>query len=221
MKGLALLLGVAVTITLLARVQAVRPAETLPFYDGPDFTPRWTPSVRHHVAPFALRAQTGQPFTSDDLAGRVHVASFIYTRCAGVCPMMVEQLAKVQAALATRPGALLVSYTVTPNDDTPALLAQFGAARGIDPARWKLVTGDADQIYGLARTSYFSDDGRLDKARPASEQFLHTEKVLLVDRAGRLRGVYNGTLSREIEKLIEDMDELLKPRTLDPKPLGP
>jgi hypothetical protein len=60
--------------------------------------------------------------------------------------------------------------------------------------------------------AHFADDGRLDKARPASERLLHTEKLLLVDRAGRLRGVYSGTLSHEIDKLIADMDELLEPR---------
>lgn len=59
--------------------------------------------------------------------------------------------------------------------------------RGIDPARWWLVTGDAEQIYGLARRSYFGDDGRLEAEKAASEQFLHTGKALLVDREGHLR----------------------------------
>lgn len=104
----------------------------------------------------------------------------------------------------------MVSYTATPQDDTPATLAAFGEARGINAGRWKLVTGDPEQIYDLARSSYFADDGRLVPGKPAVEQFLHTEKVLLVDSNGRLRGVYNATLPHEIDKLMVDLDVLLE-----------
>ena len=204
-----LVAGIAVAAAF-ARVQAALPTETLPFYDKADFTPSWGRSGGHRVHSFDLVSQTGERFRSADLDGRVHIASFIYTRCAGVCPVMVQQLSKVQDALATRPGALLVSYSVTPNDDTPATLSDFGARSRIDPSKWKLVTGDAEQIYALARTSYFADDGRLDGSQPASAQFLHTEKVLLVDQQGRLRGVYNGTLSHEVDKLLADLDVLLQ-----------
>jgi protein SCO1/2 len=181
----------------------------LPYYDSPDFTPRWGAPVNHRIEAFDLVAQTGTRFSDVDLNGRVHIASFIYTRCSGVCPMMVQQLSKVQDALDTRPGATLVSFSVTPQNDTPELLAKFGEMKGIDPARWKLLTGSAEQIYNLARTSYFADDGRLNGTQPAAEQFLHTEKLLLVDQTGRLRGVYNGTLSHEIDKLIADLDTLI------------
>jgi len=172
---------------------------TLPFYDTPQFTPRWTP-VEHRIAPFRLRTQTGASISERDLIGRVHVASFIYTRCGAVCPILVRQLARVQAKTAAR----IVSYTVTPDVDTPRALAAFGRERGVDPSRWWLVTGDAAQIYQLARTSYFADDGRVGGAAA----FLHTEKVLLVDREGRLRGVYNGTQPHEIDELIDDIGKI-------------
>jgi len=188
--------------------EAVKTAPNLPFYDSADFTPRWTRTSAHRIADFALVTQDGVPFTQHDVMGRVHVASFIYTRCAGVCPAMVTQLSKVQKAVAGR-DALLVSYSVTPQDDTPESLAAFGQARGIDSDRWKLVTGDPEQIYGLARMSYFADDGRLAAGTAATEQFLHTEKALLVDREGRLRGVYNATVPHDIEKLIADLEQLL------------
>jgi protein SCO1/2 len=72
------------------------------------------------------------------------------------------------------------------------------------------VTGNPEQIYALARTSYFADDGRLEAGKAATEQFLHTEKALLVDREGRLRGVYNATLPHEVDKLLTDLDLLLR-----------
>lgn len=187
----------------------VAPAPALPFYDSADLTPRWTRSSGHTIADFSLVTQEGASVTRNDLVGKVHVASFIFTRCAGICPAMVTQLSKVQEAINGR-DALLVSYSVTPQDDTPGTLATFGEMRGVDPTRWKLVTGDPEQIYALARTSYFADDGRLEAGKPAIDQFLHTEKALLVDRNGRLRGVYNATLPHDIDKLMADLDLLLE-----------
>jgi protein SCO1/2 len=206
-----LLTFVAVTMAVGAMLvmDAVHTAPALPFYDSADLSPRWTRSVDHHVADFDLVTQEGTSITRADLLGRVHVASFIYTHCAGVCPSMVTQLKKVQAAIDGRSGAVLISYSVAPKQDTPTTLTAFAESRGINAATWKLVTGDAEQIYSLARTSYFADDGRLDSSAPAAEQFLHTEKVLLVDRDGRLRGVYNATLPHEIDKLITDLQTLL------------
>jgi protein SCO1 len=196
-SGLALTVGTA------------SPAPVLPFYDSVELTPRWRP-VAHRTAAFDLVTQTGDRLTAGALRGRVHVASFIYTRCAAVCPAMIAQLSKVQTAIAGRSDALLVSYTVTPQQDTPEMLARFAADRSIDSRSWKLVTGDAEQIYALARTSYFADDGRLDAETPAAQQFLHTEKALLVDQDGRIRGVYNATVPHDIDKLIADLELLLR-----------
>jgi protein SCO1/2 len=171
---------------------------SLPFYDSAQFTPRWNP-VAHRVGAFRLTRQTGDAVTERDLAGRVHVASFVYTKCAAVCPILVSQLARVRRAT----DALIVSYTVTPEVDTPAALAAFGRSRGIDPSQWWLLTGEAAQIFRLAKESYFADDDRA-----GSTEFLHTEKVLLVDAEGRLRGVYNGTQPHDIDQLIRDIGRL-------------
>jgi protein SCO1/2 len=208
MMRLAAVILVAVGIGFALVSDAVHTAPALPFYDSADFSPRWTSSVDHRIDDFTLIAQDGKPLRRSDLLGRVHVATFIYTRCAGVCPAMVTQLKRVQRAIEKRSDALMVSYTVTPNVDTPEMLNRFGSERGIDPERWKLVTGDAAKIYALARTSYFADDTRLDDASSGAEEFLHTEKALLVDQEGRLRGVYNATVPHDIDKLIADLSVL-------------
>ena len=179
----------------------------LPYYESSDFTPIWTTSA-HHVGAFSLTTQTGAPITDRDLAGRVHVASFIYTRCSAICPLLVSNLKRVQAAV-DDPGFLLVSYSVTPDLDSPAVLDVFGREQGIAPSRWKLVTGDRDQIYSLARNSYFASDERLRATLDQPDAFLHTEKLVLVDRQGKLRGVYDGTQPFEIEHVIDDARWLL------------
>jgi protein SCO1/2 len=197
--------GVTIAATVGLMIWTSGSTSALPFYDSADLSPRWSRSVQHRIADFDLVAQDGGAIRRSDLLGRIHVATFIYTRCTAVCPAMVTQLSKVQRAIGDATDALLVSYSATPHLDTPASLKRFAAERGIDDARWKLVTGDPEQIYALARVSYFADDGRLDASRPANEQFLHTEKALLVDREGRIRGVYNATVPYDIEKLVGDI----------------
>ena len=90
----------------------------------------------------------------------------------------------------------------------PAVLAAFGRERRIDPARWSLVTGSRRTIYTLARTSYFADDTRAGAAADDETAFLHSEKLLLVDAGGHLRGVYNGTQPFAVDQLMADFAAL-------------
>ena len=184
----------------------MRPVSVLPYYDSRDFTPHWSP-VTHRVGPFHLVDQRNQPFTEKDLDGKIHVASFIFTSCPSVCPTLVQKLKPVQEALRGQSDVLMVSYSVTPLTDTPKVLAEFGQLRGIDPARWRLLTGDLGEVSRVLRDSYFADDNRPIDGEPQS-RILHTEKVLLVDRERRVRGIYNGTNAFEMERLVEDIETL-------------
>jgi len=205
-----LLLGVLALTALVAASgsggASARP-ESLPYYEARTFTPNWS-GTAHRVAPFRLRTQTGAVLTNDDLAGKIHVASFIYTRCSAICPTLVANLRRVSLAI-TDPRLVFVSYSVTPDLDTPEVLADFGREHRIDADRWKLVTGDARQIYALARDSYFASDERLRETLSTSDAFLHTEQVVLVDGSGRIRGVYNGTQPFEMTHLTSDIKSLL------------
>jgi protein SCO1/2 len=180
----------------------------LPYYEDRDFTPRWA-QVQHAIGDFELTSQSGATVTRNDLAGRIHVASFLFTTCPSICPTLVQQLKRIDVATRDVPDLRIVSYSVTPESDTPARLAQFGRERGIDPARWMLLTGSARTIASLARDSYFADDSRLDTSGTESAgQVLHTEKLLLVDGEGHLRGVYNGTIPFDVTRLIGDIRAL-------------
>lgn len=203
--GLLLVVGALVLTGAYTASVSRGPVPALPYYDGPDFTPRWTPVV-HRVGDFQLVTQTGRQVTRTDLSGRIHVASFLFTTCPTICPTLVQQLERVQEATRDVPNLLIVSYSVTPATDTPARLAEFGRERGIDPSQWLLLTGEASVIAALARESYFADDSRLDRSAP--DQVLHTEKLLLVDGDGHLRGIYNGTIPFEVNRLIEDIRAL-------------
>ena len=183
------------------------PESALPFYSTADLTPSWRGSA-HRVGEFSLLSQTGSAFTNRDLSGRVHLASFIYTRCSGVCPALVTSLRRVDREL--RDGRFrIVSYSVTPDLDPPPVLAAFGSERGIDPSRWILATGEKSEIFRLARESYFASDDIMSKTLADPNAFLHTEKLILVDGAGKLRGVYDGTLPSDVDHAIADARVLL------------
>jgi len=211
MKKLMMSVSLVGVLSVLGIIVWSHRVAALPYYGASDFTPNWRP-VAHRVGAFSLTDQRGRAFTDQDVAGRVYVASFIYTRCSLVCPVLVKNLRTVQNATVSAGigGAMIVSFSVTPDIDTPEVLGAFGRERGIDADRWRLVTGDKQTIYSLARDAYFADDERVRAAVDQPDAFLHTEKLVLVDQQGRLRGVYDGTLPRDIELLIADAQALLK-----------
>lgn len=196
-----------VAVALTAYISVNGSGADLPFYGTRDFTPSWG-GTAHRVGAFSLLNQTGAKFTDSDLRGRVHLASFIYTRCSGVCPALVASLRRVDRALQDD-RFRIVSYSVTPDLDPPDVLAAYGAERNIDPKRWILATGDKSEIFRLARESYFASDEVMSKTLADPNAFLHTEKLLLVDGAGKLRGVYDGTLPSDVDHAIADARVLL------------
>jgi protein SCO1/2 len=102
-----------------------------------------------------------------------------------------------------------VSFSVTPDLDPPAVLKAFGDERHIDRVRWILATGDKAEVFRLARDRFFASDEVLAKTLADPDAFLHTEKLVLIDATGHLRGVYDGTLAAEVDHLIDDARSLL------------
>ncbi|MEL6345224.1 MAG: SCO family protein [Myxococcota bacterium] len=187
----------------------------LPYYDSPDFTPRWhepaaLPADFHTVTPFALKDQHNQPFTEADLDGKVVVVDFFFTFCPTICPKLTASMARIDAELPTDADVVLVSHTVAPEYDTPQKLRDFAKRSQITSPRWFLVTGERAEIYRLGRSVYFAE-GSMGKTKGADE-FLHTESMVLVDQNGHLRGIYNGLDAEAVGQLIADAQALLEER---------
>lgn len=202
-------------LSLTTAALAVEPATVvLPFFDSADLSPRWAgePSDgpkagSHRIADFQFTNQHGQTVTRADLLGKIHVADFFFTSCPGICATLTRNLKRVQDATADS-DVTLISYSVTPSMDTPEVLADYAKKFGVDDTRWHLTTGDKEATYDLARASYFADG--LKNQGKGSEKFLHTENLFLVDAQGRIRGVYNGTRTMDVKRLIEDIQHLLQ-----------
>ena len=187
----------------------------LPFYNTPDFTPVWIPEntspgkiIDHRVGNFSFTDQAGESISEKNVAGRIHVANFMFTSCGSICPKMMTNLLTLQKEFRNTDDVVLLSYSVTPWKDSVPRLKKYADQLGIETAKWHLLTGNTSAIYELARRDYFAEEET--GFQKDSSEFLHTEHFLLVDRDGYLRGVYNGTLALEAERLAEDIKELLK-----------
>lgn len=186
----------------------------LPFINKPDFTPEWIatddPAYKniHTIPAFSFTNQNGETVTEKDVAGKIYVTDFIFTRCGSICPMMTTNMATLQEKYKNDDEILLLSHTVTPTMDSVAVLKRYAENKGIISGKWHLLTGNEDDIYALAKKQYFAGD-TIGYYQTGNE-FLHTENFILVDKYRRIRGVYNGTLALEMERLMDDIATLKK-----------
>lgn len=191
----------------------VKEEVTLPFFNSADFTPEWIAKdtkaydAIHKIPPFSFTNQEGVKVTNKDYEGKIYVADFFFTTCTGICRQLSLNMKTIQETYKDDEEVLLLSHSVTPEMDSVPVLKKYADAYGIDASKWNLVTGDKEAIYELARTAYFSDEDFV-KTQEAST-FIHTENFLLIDKKGRIRGVYNGTLKLATKRLLRHI-ELLK-----------
>lgn len=156
------------------------------------------------LPPFELTADDGRPFGSQELAGRVWVASFIFTRCETVCPAITRQMARIQGRTRNlEPAFHLVSITVDPEFDDPARLAAYARAHRASPRMWTFLSGPADAVReAVVRGLRISMDH--DAERPGTEGILHGIQLVLVDGEGRIRGYYDPDDANTVDRVVRD-----------------
>jgi len=158
------------------------------------------------VPDFALVERNGKPVTLADLRGKVWIADFIFTHCAGPCPLMTMRMAKLQDALQAT-DLRLVSFTVDPERDTPEVLTKYADQYGADRERWWFLTGDKGAIHGLCTNGF-----RLAVIENAdgTSQPGHSTMFVLVDRKAQIRGYYESTDDDAVDVLRRDLQTLLR-----------
>ena len=190
-------------------IQRKQEIRVLPFYTSADFTPRWIKNNSvddasvHTIPSFQFRDQDNQPVTEKTFAGKIYVADFFFTACPGICKKLTTNLALVQTAFQNDKNVLLLSHSVTPESDDVTRLQQYANANGVIRNKWHLVTGKREDIYAIARNAYFADEDV--GVQKNSNDFLHTENVLLIDKHHHIRGIYKGTSVKDINDLIADI----------------
>jgi protein SCO1/2 len=188
--------------------------EGLPFINKPDFTPEWIekkdPAYAsiHRIPAFSFTDQDGKMVTEKTVEGKIYVADFIFTRCGSICPKMTNNMGLLQEKFKNNDEVLLLSHSVTPEMDSVPVLKKYAEDKGVISGKWHLLTGKEEEIYALAKKQYYAGD-TIGYYQTGNE-FLHTENFILVDKHRRIRGVYNGTLPLEMERLEDDINTLLK-----------
>lgn len=154
------------------------------------------------VPDFALTDQSGRAFESKpNLDGKIWVANFIFTTCAGPCPRMTSQFRKLRDEVKDHPELRMVSFTIDPARDTPEALAMYGKQFGARPDKWYFLTGAQKDLHRLSRNVFMLGDvdGTLE----------HSSRFVLVDRESRIRGFYDSSDEEAMRKLMADLRGLL------------
>lgn len=162
-------------------------------------------TVYHTIPDFNFINQYGKTVTKKDFEDKIYVADFIFTTCQSICPKMSEQMTHVQEKIKGMDDVLLLSHTVDPENDSVPVLLEYAKKMGAVEEKWHLVTGEKKEIYDIARKGYLvtamEGDG-------GPEDFIHSEKFLLIDKKGRIRGFYDGTDPKEIKRLLDEIKVL-------------
>ena len=172
------------------------PEKMLPIYSPRDINPELVDSTVQHIgndhkiANFTFTNQNGKIITQKEYENTIYVADFFFTTCPTICPKMTDNMVWLQNQLKKYPNVKLLSFSVTPDIDTPQILKKYAIKKGVDDSRWNLVTGDKKAIYYLARKSYLA----VKTGKPEElYDMVHTENFILVDKNKRIRGFYDGT----------------------------
>jgi protein SCO1/2/putative membrane protein len=156
-------------------------------------TPPPSTDVLGSVADFALTERSGQTVHRDDLKGKVWIAAFVFTCCNQSCPHISSNMERLQRDLAGNPDVVLVSFSVNPASDDPETLRAYADSYHADPDRWLFLTGKEDEVYHLIRDSFHLAVQQNEGAeRTPGNEVMHSSKLTVVDRQGRIRGYYDG-----------------------------
>jgi protein SCO1/2 len=181
---LVLVLGVAIA------ARSLRPSPPLPVFGD--------------VPAFHLVDQRGEPYGTVAMLGHVTVVDFVFTRCTSSCPRLTARMAELQGRLASaRSDVHLVSFSVDPENDTPAVLARYAGAAHADPARWTFVTGPVDDVSAAVVRGFKVSAAKF--ATGANDyDVTHGDWFVLVDAKGKLRGYYSTVEASDVDRLAVD-----------------
>jgi protein SCO1/2 len=157
-------------------------------------------TIFHHVADFNLIDQDGKKVSLKSFDGQIIVASFFYIHCPTVCTQMNSNMDLLAHNYAKNKMIRFVTVTVDPDRDTAPALKSYSNRFSLPDGKWTFLTGDTSTIYNLARKSLFVNALRL-----GANDFIYSDKLILIDPVKRIRGYYEGTDSKDIIKLNDEI----------------
>jgi len=165
-----------------------------------------TDSIDYFLPNFQFTDQDGNPVDSNTIKGKIFVADFFFTSCPSICPKMMKEMDEVYSKYQSDNNVVILSYSIDPVRDSVARLKNYEKKIGFSSKQWHLLTGNKDSIYSLA--DKFLVSAAEDPDAPGGH--IHSGNFILVDRHRRIRGYYDGTKEESVQKLMDEMDILLK-----------
>lgn len=185
----------------------------LPFFSDSDFTPYWIDpklpmdKALHRVRGLSFANQHDEIIDDSIVRGKIFVAGFFDLECKTFCMVINENLQKVQSAFINDVDVLLLSHSIGQYRNTEALTRYAEKFHAIE-GKWHYLQGSKAKMSRIKKTAYLADERMLFIEQPHREQ--HPERVLLVDPAGHIRGVYSGTIAGDVQRIIDDIRILKK-----------
>lgn len=161
----------------------------------------------HTIGDFKFTDHEGRMISSKQVEGKVYVVEYFFTTCKSICPVMNKQMQRVHQAYKHDPTFRILSFTVDPVNDSQEVMKAYAADHNVEEgSNWHFITGKKEKLYALARKSFFVlKPAEAENLGDAGSDFIHTNNFVLIDGEGRIRGYYDGTSEKEVDKLIGDI----------------
>lgn len=188
--------------------------------------------INPDIPDFNFIDQDGKSFSNKQTEGKIYVAEYFFTTCKGICPKMNANMRRVFDEFKDNKDFMILSHTCMPevdsvhilkkyeqrmlgstlrqrHDGSYELIADTTGKKITTATNWKFLTGSKKELYQMARQGYMIDNGKPDSLQ-IEQQFIHTQFFALVDRYGRVRGIYDGLVEGELQKLLSDIPKLME-----------
>jgi protein SCO1/2 len=164
-----------------------------------------TDTSYYQIPGFRFTNQDSLPVTDHTFEGKIYVTDFFFISCPTICPKMKTQMKRVYDKFKGNQDVMLLSYTIDPRHDTPAVLKEFAKNLGVSGNQWQFATGSKEEIFKTGKT--YMVVAQEDAGAPGG--LLHSGHFVLVDKEKHVRGMYDGTTEEGADKLMADIDKLL------------
>lgn len=165
-----------------------------------------TDTTQHYIPDFAFTNQEGNTVGKAQMEGKITIVDFFFTSCPSICPDMSREMERVNDMFRDEPRVQIFSISIDPEYDTPAILKEYADRHYAQAGKWDFLTGDKLETYRLARCGFVIPtlDGN-----GVPDDFVHSDKFILVDELGRIRGYYSGTNREDVDLLMLEAKILL------------
>ena len=180
---------------------------TLPIYGERHYDTQLEDTVYHQVADFSFVNQDSSVITPATFENKIYVADFFFTSCPTICPIMKKEMLRVYEEFKDNEQVAILSHTIDPEYDTVGLLHDYAERLGVESDTWHFVTGDKGEIFDIGLKSYMVT-AMEDEEAPGGR--IHSGAFILVDKQRRIRGMYDGTVTEQVDVLINDIHRLLQ-----------